>query len=61
MSSILERTWKYFNIFERAIRVKDDFKAASNAQEAIRPEVEAIKVKNEQLANLDRQIIDLNR
>ena len=61
LCSILEQTREYFNIFERALRAEEDFKVALVAQEALCPEVEAIKVKNETLANLDRQIVDLNR
>ncbi|KAM1242647.1 hypothetical protein ACFX2G_034981 [Malus domestica] len=59
LSSTLERTRDYFNNFERALWAENKFKTTLVAQEALRPEVEAIKVKNVKLAKLDR-IADLN-
>ena len=58
-SSMLERTREYFGIFERALRAEDDWKAASALQETLRPKVEVLVTKKEQLADLDRQIAEL--
>ncbi|XP_050150964.1 histone deacetylase 5-like isoform X2 [Malus sylvestris] len=59
LSIVLERTRQYFITFERALQAEDDLKAAMVTYEAIQPELEAIKGKNERLANLDRQIVEL--
>ncbi|KAM2295157.1 hypothetical protein ACFX1S_034994 [Malus domestica] len=59
LSSILERTRKYFNIFNRSLRAEDDFKVVMVAQKALCPKVEGIKAKKDQLADLDRQITEL--
>ena len=58
-SSMLERTREYFVIFERALLVEDDWKAATTMQETLRPKVEVLIAKKEQLADLDRQIAEL--
>ena len=42
-----------------AIRVEDDLKAAVTAQETLHLKVEAIRAKKEELADLDRQIAEL--
>ncbi|KAB2608832.1 hypothetical protein D8674_012000 [Pyrus ussuriensis x Pyrus communis] len=59
ISNILEQTRQYFTTFERALRAKDDLKAAKITHEASRLEVEAIKAKKTLLANLDHQIVKL--
>lgn len=59
LSSLLERTREYFGIFEKALRAEDDLKAAMVTQEILRPKLEAIKVKKERLADLNRQITEL--
>ena len=58
-SSMLERTREYFGIFERAFLAEDDWKTATAMQEVLRPKVEALITKKEQLADLDRQIVEL--
>ena len=58
-SSMLERTREYFGIFERALLADDDWKAATAIQETLRPKVEVLITKKEQLADLDRQIAEL--
>ncbi|KAM2967172.1 hypothetical protein FF1_027464 [Malus domestica] len=59
LSSVLERTRQYFTIFERALRAKDDLKAAMVAHKALFPELKAIKAKKKRLADVDRQIVEL--
>ena len=56
---MLERTREYFSIYERALRAEDDWKVASALQKTLRPKVEALATKKEQLADLDRQIAEL--
>ena len=58
-SSLLERAWEHFRIFARAIRAEDEWKVASTAQEALGSKVEVLIAKKEQLAELDRQIVEL--
>ena len=58
-ASTLERTREFFGIFEKALRAEDDLKAASGALEALGPKVEALKAKKDTLADLDRQIVEL--
>lgn len=56
LTTVLERTRLYFDIFKEAIQAYEDLKAATDAQEVILPELEAIKAKKEKMANLDCQI-----
>ena len=56
---MLEQTREYFGIFERALRAEDDWKAVSALQETLRPKVEVLVTKKEQLADFDRQIAEL--
>ena len=58
-SSILERTREHFGIFEKALRAEDDWKAATALQETLRLKVEVLTMKREQMADLDRQIAEL--
>ena len=58
-SSLLDRAREHFGIFARAIRAEDEWKAASAAQETLRPQVEVLIAKKKQLAELDRQITEL--
>ena len=58
-SSLLDRAREYFGIFARAIRAEDEWKAASAAEENLRPQVEELIAEKEQLAELDRQIAEL--
>ena len=58
-SSLLDRAREHFRIFARAIRAEDDWRAASAAREVLRPKVEVLIAKKEQLAELDRQIAEL--
>ncbi|KAM1699832.1 hypothetical protein ACFX2K_031134 [Malus domestica] len=59
VSSTLEQTREYFGIFKKALQAEDDLKATMVVQEALRPKVEVLKVKKEMLADLDRQIVEL--
>lgn len=54
LTSDLERTRLYFNIFKKALQVDKDLKAKIAAQEAILPEFEAMKAKKEKRVDLDR-------
>ena len=58
-SSLLDRTREHFGIFARAIRAEDEWKASSTARETLRPQVEVLIAKKERLAELDRQIAEL--
>ncbi|KAM1543213.1 hypothetical protein ACFX1S_012933 [Malus domestica] len=58
-SSALERVRKTFSVIENAIRAEQDLKAAMAVQDALRPKIDALKVKGEALADLDRQIAEL--
>lgn len=59
LTTILEWTQLYFDIFKKALQVNEDRKVATAAQKGILPEFEAIKVKKEKMANLDPQIAKL--
>ncbi|KAB2626929.1 hypothetical protein D8674_020547 [Pyrus ussuriensis x Pyrus communis] len=61
LSNLLERSWHYFTTFEKALRAKDNLKAAKTAHETGRPEIEAIKTKKTWLADLDHQIAELQQ
>ena len=61
LSSILEKVRDFFPIFENALRSDDVLKADEAAQEAARPELEAIKAKKLELLALDDQIAVLQR
>ncbi|KAM2888574.1 hypothetical protein FF1_012284 [Malus domestica] len=58
-SSALERVRKTFSVLENALRAEQDLKAAMAVQDALRPKIDALKVKEEALADLDRQIAEL--
>nr|XP_028946887.1 hepatoma-derived growth factor-related protein 2-like [Malus domestica] len=59
LTTVLERTQLYFDIFEKALQVNEDLKVATTAQEAILPELKAMKTKKEKMADLDRQFAEL--
>ncbi|KAM1262184.1 hypothetical protein ACFX2J_027157 [Malus domestica] len=59
VSSALEWTREYFIIFEKALQADDDLKAATAGREAFSLKVEVLKAKKETLADLDRQIAEL--
>lgn len=59
LTTTLERTWRYFDIFEKTLQDDEDLKAATVAQEIILPESETIKAKKEKLADLGSQIVKL--
>ncbi|KAM1990198.1 hypothetical protein ACFX15_031480 [Malus domestica] len=58
-SSTLERVWETFSVFENALRAEQDLKVAVAVQDAFRPKIDALKVKEDALADLDRQIAEL--
>ena len=45
--------------FERALRAKNDWKVASAAQEALRPIVDVLIAKKEQLAELQKSTVGI--
>ncbi|KAM1390899.1 hypothetical protein ACFX2I_018669 [Malus domestica] len=59
LMTILERTWLYFDIFEKTLQADEELKATTAAYEAILQELEAIKAKKEKMADLDRQNVEL--
>ena len=58
-SSLLDRAREHFGIFARAIRAEEEWKTVSAAGETLRPQVEELIAQKEQLADLDRQIAEL--
>ncbi|KAM1983035.1 hypothetical protein ACFX16_011492 [Malus domestica] len=58
-SSTLERVRDNFSIFENALKAEKDLQAAIAVQDTIRPKIDALKVKGEALADLDRQMVEL--
>ncbi|KAM1519364.1 hypothetical protein ACFX1Z_022171 [Malus domestica] len=58
-SSTLERTREFFVIFEKALHAEAILKAATAAQDAIHPKIEALKSKKEKLVDIDCQIVEL--
>ncbi|KAM2420025.1 hypothetical protein ACFXTH_026531 [Malus domestica] len=58
-SSAIERVQDTFSVIENALLAEQDLKAAMAIQDAIRPKIDALKVKWEALADLDRQIAEL--
>ncbi|KAM1216461.1 hypothetical protein ACFX2I_012702 [Malus domestica] len=58
-SSTSERVRETFSVIENALRAEQDLKAAMAIQDAIRPKIDALKVKGEALVDLDRQIAEL--
>ena len=59
LTTILELTQLYFDIFEKALQANEELIVATAAQEAILPKLEAIKAKKEKMEDLDRQITGL--
>ncbi|KAM0978792.1 hypothetical protein ACFX2C_014723 [Malus domestica] len=60
-SSTFKRVQETFSVFENALRDEQDLKAAMAVQDVLRPKIDALKVKGEALADLDRQIVKLTK
>ncbi|KAM1322300.1 hypothetical protein ACFX2F_015286 [Malus domestica] len=58
-SSALERVRETFSVLENVLRAEQDLKAAMVVQDTLRPKIDALKAKEEALADLDRQIAEL--
>ena len=54
LTIILERTRLYFEILEKALETDEDLNATTTAQEAIIPELETMKMREEKMADLYR-------
>lgn len=58
LTTFLEQTQLYFDIFEKTLQADEDLKVVMAAQEAILPDLEAIKTRKEQMTNLNHQIVE---
>ncbi|KAM1510276.1 hypothetical protein ACFX10_019346 [Malus domestica] len=60
-SFTLERVRESFSILENALWADDDLKTTLAIQETLLPKIDALKTKEEALADLDRQMAELEK
>lgn len=58
LTTFLEQTQLYFHIFEKTLQADEGLKVVMAAQEALLPDLEAIKTRKEKMTNLNHQSVE---